>query len=77
VKLSFGNEDGLQVLRERNEKVDTALLTGKQTTTNRVKLSHSNMGTTRQRVVVEERIPVSEVKEVEAALPRLGEADSG
>lgn len=65
VKLSFGNEDGLQVVRETEETVDTARLTGRRTTTRKVKLHVSNARPLPAKLVLEERIPVSEVKEVE------------
>ncbi len=65
VKLSFGNEDGLQVVRESDEKVEEAMLTGRRTTTRRVKLHVSNTRPEATRLIVEERVPVSEVKEVE------------
>lgn len=65
IKLSFGNEDGLQVIRETDEKVEEARLTGRRTTTKTVKLHVSNARTSPARLVIEERVPVSEVKEVE------------
>jgi uncharacterized protein (TIGR02231 family) len=65
VKLSFGNEDGVQVIREVDEKVEEARLTGRRTTTRQVKLHVSNARPAPTRLVIEERIPVSEVKEVE------------
>jgi uncharacterized protein (TIGR02231 family) len=65
VRLSFGNEDGVQVVRERNDKQDTALLTGRKTTTTLVKLHVSNTSAHHVRLVLEERVPVSEVKEIE------------
>lgn len=65
VKLSFGNEDGLQIIRETDEKTEEARLTGRRTTTRRVKLHVSNTRSSSAKLVIEERIPVSEVKEVE------------
>lgn len=65
MKLSFGNEDGLQVIRELDEKVEEARLTGRRTTTKTVQLHVSNARTAPARLVIEERVPVSEVKEVE------------
>lgn len=65
VKLSFGNEDGLQIVRETGETTDEAMLTGRRTTVRTVQLHVSNMRTMPARVVIEERIPVSEVKQVE------------
>ena len=65
VKLSFGNEDGLQVIRATQQEVDEARLTGRRTTKNKVELHVSNARPLPARLVIEERIPVSEVKEVE------------
>lgn len=65
VKLSFGNEDGLQVIRETDQDIDEARLTGRRTTKNKVQLHVSNARPEGARLIIEERIPVSEVKEVE------------
>lgn len=65
VRLSFGNEDGLQVVRETHQEHDEARLTGRRTTKNKVQLHISNARPEVSRIVIEERIPVSEVKEVE------------
>ncbi len=68
LKLSFGSEDGLQIIRETEEKVDEAMLTRRRTTTRKVKLHVSNMRNDGAKLIIEERIPVSEVKEVEIAV---------
>jgi uncharacterized protein (TIGR02231 family) len=65
VKLSFGSEDGMRVLRQLEQKTDEARLTGRRTTRNQVKLFVSNASPIETRVVIEERVPVSEVKDVE------------
>jgi uncharacterized protein (TIGR02231 family) len=65
VKLSFGSEDGLQVVRTVDEKVEEARLTGRRTTTKRVTLHVSNARREAATLVIEERVPVSEVQEVE------------
>jgi uncharacterized protein (TIGR02231 family) len=65
VKVSFGSEDGLRLVRSTEEKVDEARLTGRRTTTRVVTLHVSNARGEPSRLVIEERIPVSEVKEVE------------
>jgi uncharacterized protein (TIGR02231 family) len=65
VKLSFGNEDGVQIIRDTKEEVDEARLTGRRTTKKTVNLHVSNTRNEVVRLVIEERIPVSEVKEVE------------
>ncbi|MEW6430287.1 MAG: DUF4139 domain-containing protein [Myxococcota bacterium] len=65
VKLAFGSEDGLTVVRELEEKVEEARLTGRRTTTKKVLLHVSNARPEPATLVLEERIPVSEVKEIE------------
>jgi uncharacterized protein (TIGR02231 family) len=68
VVLSFGSEDGLRVVRNVEEKREEARITGRKTTTRTVTLFVSNASGESARVVLEERIPVSEVKEVEVQL---------
>jgi len=65
VKLSFGSEDGVQVTRDVEEKRDEARLTGRKTTKKLITLHVSNASRQPQRLVIEERVPVSEVKDVE------------
>ncbi len=68
IKLSFGSEDGLRVVRESEEKRDESRLTGRRTRKRTVTLHVSNASPDAQKIVVEERVPVSEVKEVEIAV---------
>jgi uncharacterized protein (TIGR02231 family) len=68
LKLSFGSEDGLRVVRESEEKRDESRLTGRKTRKRMVTLHVSNASPDTHKIVVEERLPVSEVKEVEIAL---------
>ncbi len=68
VKLSFGSEDSLRVVRDRLDKPDESRLTGRRTTHCEVKLFVSNTGPKAEKVALEERILVSEVKEVEVRL---------
>lgn len=65
LKLSFGSEDGVRVTRVVEEKVDEARLTGRKTTKKTVTLHVSNASTTPRKLMLEERVFVSEVKEVE------------
>lgn len=65
LKLSFGSEDGVRVTRSVDEKVDEARLTGRRTTKKTVTLHLSNASTTPRKLLLEERVFVSEVKEVE------------
>ncbi len=65
LKLSFGSEDGVRVTRVVDEKVDEARLTGRKTTKKVVTLHVSNASREPRRLNLEERLFVSEVKEVE------------
>lgn len=64
-KLSFGSEDGLTVVRDVEEKIDEARLTGRRTTRKTITLHVSNARNQASTLLIEERVPVSEVKEVE------------
>jgi uncharacterized protein (TIGR02231 family) len=64
-KLSFGSDDGLRVLRSVQEKTEEARLTGRRTTRRTVTLHVSNANREPAALVLEERVPVSEVKEVD------------
>ena len=68
LKLGFGSEDTLRIARLVDEKHDTQRITGKRTRTQQVKLFLSNTGTRPEKVVIEERMPVSEVEAVDVKL---------
>ncbi|QRN94882.1 mucoidy inhibitor MuiA family protein [Archangium violaceum] len=68
LKLGFGSEDTLRVARLVDSKQDTQRITGRRTRTHQVKLFLSNTGTRSEKVVLEERMPVSEVEAVEVKL---------
>lgn len=68
VRLSFGSEDGLRVARTVDERTEEGRLTGKRTTTRLVHLHVSNAASSPAQLELEERLPVSEVKEVEVQL---------
>jgi len=68
VKLSFGSEDHLRVAREETRRDEESRLTGRRTAQRTVQLFVSNAGGEPVRLLLEERIPVSEVKEVEVSL---------
>jgi uncharacterized protein (TIGR02231 family) len=63
--LSFGSEDSLRVRREARENRETAKLTGKQSIHREVELFVSHTGDETLTFAIEERVPVSELKEVE------------
>jgi uncharacterized protein (TIGR02231 family) len=64
IKMSFGIHDDIKVIRALDEKTDESKLTGKRTTTTTVKLYISNTGTVPVQLTIDERIPVSEGKDV-------------
>jgi uncharacterized protein (TIGR02231 family) len=64
VKVSFGSEDGLSVSRQVEDRETTAALTGRQTQHHVITLRVSNARPEPASLFIEERIPVSEVKEV-------------
>ena len=68
LKLGFGSEDTLRIARLVDSKQDTQRLTGRRTRTHQVKLFVSNTGTRPEKLVLEERMPVSEVEAVEVKL---------
>lgn len=68
VKLSFGSEDHLRVARDETRREEESRLTGRRTIQREVKLFVSNAGAEAVKLALEERIPVSEVKEVEVSL---------
>jgi len=68
LKLGFGSEDTLRVVRREDTKQDTQRLTGRRLRTHQVKLFLSNTGARAEKVVLEERMPVSEVEAVEVKL---------
>jgi uncharacterized protein (TIGR02231 family) len=70
VRLSFGSEDSLRVVRRAQQAHGESRLTGRRTTRHEVKLFASNLGDVPSKVALEERIPVSEVEQVEVSLDR-------
>jgi len=65
VKLSFGSEDRLRVSRSATQDVTESKLTGRRTTKRTVKVWLSNLSDVPANLVVEERIPVSEIGDVQ------------
>lgn len=65
LKLSFGSEDALRVMRRATQKTEESLITNRRTTVHTIELHISNASAERAHVVIEERVPVSEVKDVE------------
>jgi uncharacterized protein (TIGR02231 family) len=70
-ELGFGVDDAVRVRRAVDEEHDTSALTGSRKIRRKVRLYLSNLSGEPRRLLVTERIPVSEVAEVEVS---LGEA---
>lgn len=68
VRLAFGTEDALRTTRRVDTQTDESRITGRRTSSNTVKVFVSNAGGTPVRLAIEERIPKSEVAEVEVKL---------
>jgi uncharacterized protein (TIGR02231 family) len=66
--LGWGGDEALRIRREHHETRDTSRISGKQVITRTVGLALSNLGRETVRFRVEERIPVSELAEVEVAI---------
>ena len=64
-ELGFGPDDGIRVRRMEDEERDTQALTGAQRVKRKVSLFLSNLSGTTRSVLVSERVPVSEIDEVE------------
>ncbi len=67
-ELGFGVADELRVRRHVDEERDTAALTGKQHVKRTVRLYLSNLSGRARRVEVTERVPVSEIEDVQVEL---------
>ena len=67
-ELDLGASEHLRVKRWTDEKRETARLTGKQTITREVRLYISNLDGTARDFTIEERIPVSELQDVQVEL---------
>jgi uncharacterized protein (TIGR02231 family) len=67
-ELGFGPDDAVRARRKQTEKRDRTMLTGTQKIDRKVRLYLSNLSGETKEVTVLERIPVSEIDEVEIAL---------
>lgn len=65
VALAFGSEDGARAVREVESSTEEARITGRKTTRYKISTWLVNASAAPLSVTVEERIPVSEVKDVE------------
>jgi len=71
-ELGFGPDDGIRVRRMEDEERDTQTLTGAQRIRRKVSLFLSNISGTNRSVLVNERVPVSEIDEVEIQMLDAG-----
>jgi len=71
-ELGFGPDDGIRVRRMEDEERDTQALTGSQRVRRKVSLFLSNLSGSSRSVLVHERVPVSEIDEVEIQLLDAG-----
>ena len=69
-ELGFGPDDGLRVRRQTSEEREQATLTGTQRIARTIKLFVSNLSGTARKLTVSERVPVSEIREVEVHVDR-------
>jgi hypothetical protein len=68
-EIGFGADDGLRVRRLVNDKRDTTPITGTQKIAREVGLSISNLGAAPRKLLVIERVPISEIEGLEVELP--------
>lgn len=66
-ELGFGSDDGVRVRRAQDEERDTAIL-GAQRLRRTVRVYLSNLSGDSKRALVTERVPVSEIDDVEVAI---------
>jgi len=71
-ELGFGPDDAIRVRRTEDEERDTTTLTGAQRIKRKVTLYLSNLSGEARRALITERIPVSEIEDVEIALLDAG-----
>jgi len=71
-ELGFGPDDAIRVRRSDDEERDTQAITGTQRIKRKVSLYLSNLSSSARKVVVTERIPVSEIEDVEINLSDAG-----
>jgi uncharacterized protein (TIGR02231 family) len=73
-ELGFGVDDGVRVRRRVDERRETAAITGTQRILRTVKIFVSNLGERPRRLRVVERVPVSELDEVDVKITSAGGA---
>jgi uncharacterized protein (TIGR02231 family) len=73
-ELGFGVDDGLRVRRQVEEKREVTTVMGTQKIMRTVRVFVSNLSGEARKLTVCERVPVSEIKDVEVAIVSLGGA---
>ena len=71
-EIGLGTDDGVRVRRSRTDQRETTPVTGTQKIKRAVKVFLSNLSSEARRVVVTERLPVSEIDDVEITLTTPG-----
>jgi uncharacterized protein (TIGR02231 family) len=71
-EVGLGTDDGVRVRRTQTDQRETTPVTGTQKIKRAVKVFLSNLSSEARRVVVTERIPVSEIDDVEITLTTSG-----
>lgn len=71
-EIGLGADDGVRVRREQTEERDTTAVIGTQKIKRKVKVFLSNLSSEPKRVLVTERVPVSEIEDVEITVTDAG-----
>lgn len=67
-EIGFGTDDGIRVRRQLEDQRETTPVVGTQKLTRTVKLFVSNLSGSRKRLLLTERVPVSELRDLEVAM---------
>jgi hypothetical protein len=71
-EIGLGADDGVRVRREQTEQRETGSVMGTQKIRREVSVYLSNLSTEPRRVLVTERVPVSEIEDVEITVLDAG-----
>jgi uncharacterized protein (TIGR02231 family) len=76
-EIGLGADDGVRVRREQTEERDVTAVIGTQKIKRKVKVYLSNLAAEPKRVLVTERVPVSEIEDLEVTLTDAGGFKAG